>query len=444
MTKSNSKSEKSAAQSSALIDHITGYVTNAISDADEAAATARVAHLREARPEATAEELVQSLIRQKCLQTGAVGAVTSGASLIPGLGTMASLTFGVAADIGMTFKMQAELVLEIAAVYEHQLTPEEKQRIILVVTGISAGSSVALEKVGQQIATKATEQLAQKSALKALPVLGVAASAGTNMAFTYLIGQRAHAYFSLGPEAMGDWSESVRALTGLDERLLIGWLTETTERSWQLASRSVKNAAGAVVVAGQSTGEVIMVQANRVKEIAGGLGQSTVNGISSTTGKMVEAGHWAGASVSNTAKAAAQTTVNTSLKVGETLTGWAGSAATSAVQTGKRAGEGIASGANSTTRAVKQGGRFVKGALSRKKSEVADEELETDQLVAEGDADEEPEIIFSANQAPTETDEVSAKESTSRWPSWLRRSKRNSEQPSSIQEDIADETADDP
>lgn len=200
------KGEKAsdAQKKSGLMDDITEYITNAISDADEAAAAERVARLCENRPEAGAEELVQILIRNKYLQTGAVGAVTSGASLVPGLGTMMALTFGVAADIGMTFKMQAELVLEVAAAYEHLLNPEEKRRVILLVTGISAGANHLLEKAGEQIAKKATERLARKSVTRAIPVIGVAASGGSNMLTTYIIGQRADAYFSRGPEAVGD------------------------------------------------------------------------------------------------------------------------------------------------------------------------------------------------------------------------------------------------
>lgn len=312
MTKSKSSTSKGVnapvkQQTSDLVVGISEYITNAISDADKAAAAERVAKLHAARPEASTEELVQSLIRQKCLQTGAVGAITSGASMIPGLGTMVALTFGVAADIGMTFKMQAELVLEIAAVYKYELSPEEKRRVIMLVTGISAGSSILLEKAGQQIARKASERLAQKSVTKAIPVIGVAASAGANMLFTYIIGQRANAYFGRGPEAVGDWTDDLRAISGVDERILIEWLTETTERSWGLVSSSTQSAAGAVVVAGKSVGEVIVISSNKVSEIVSGTSRGAIQGVSSASGKMVETGRWAGVSVAATASAATET-----------------------------------------------------------------------------------------------------------------------------------------
>ncbi len=176
-----------------VMGDILGLIEQAINNVDEEAAAARVAALRKAYPEASAVDLVELLVKQKCMQTGAVGAITSGAALIPGLGTLVSLTFGVAADIGVTFKMQAELVIEIASVYEHKLTPTEKRNVVMLVTGLSAGATQALRKAGERIAEKAGERLAQKSITKAIPVLGVAASAGTNILFTYAIGQRAQA-----------------------------------------------------------------------------------------------------------------------------------------------------------------------------------------------------------------------------------------------------------
>ncbi|NJL34321.1 MAG: hypothetical protein HC893_11220 [Chloroflexaceae bacterium] len=48
-----------------------------------------------------------------------------------------------------------------------------------------------------------------------------------NVLATYIIGKRAQAYFGLGPEAMGDWGESLRAIVGVDERKIAGWVSET-------------------------------------------------------------------------------------------------------------------------------------------------------------------------------------------------------------------------
>jgi hypothetical protein len=374
------------------MDNVTNYITRSINDADLEAAAKRVATLREKYPTDTPEALANRMIKNKCFQAGAVGAVTSAAAMIPGLGTFAALTFGVAADIGMTFKLQAEMVLEIASAYQHELTPAEKQRVILVVTGVSAGVNQVAQAAGKRIAQKATEQLAQKSVLKAIPFVGAGASAGVNIASTYIIGQRAKSYFSLSPAEMADWNQSARAISGVDERVVTEWLVETTERSWELASINTQNAAGSVIVAGKSTGEVVVISATKVNEVVRSGRQGAVQGLSSVTGKMVETGKWAGASVAATASAAGKSTVDTSKwlaegvasgaiaaggavaagagKMGEiavaarqqTVKG-ASAAAGAAVQTGKKAGEGVATAANKTTQLAAQTGQAVtKGA----------------------------------------------------------------------------------
>lgn len=230
-----------------------------INKADAQAAAQTVETLKNEFPDASTEEIVDLLIRRKCQQAGAVGMVTSGASLIPGIGTVVSMTFGVAADIGMTFKLQAELVLEIAAAYEYPLDEADKQKIILAITGLSAGTEAALQKTGQVVATKASAQLAEKAAAKAIPYLGVAASAGTNSVSTYVIGRRAQAYFSLGPEHMETWKDSLRAVTGIDEQEIASWLSSTTESSWNMLKQGSRSAADSVIVAGQSTGTAVVV-----------------------------------------------------------------------------------------------------------------------------------------------------------------------------------------
>jgi hypothetical protein len=207
-------------------DAIMKTVFGIVSDVDIEAASERVRKLAEEFPEASPQELSQKLIREKCQRTGAVGAATSGTGLIPGLGTAAALTLGVAADIGATFKLQAELVLEIAAVYSYPLTEQEKQQVVMLITGLSVGTAALARRAGQTAAFKIGERFTGRAFLKALPVVGVIGSAGTNVLSTYIIGQRADAYFRLGPEAVGSWGDSVRAITGVDERKIGHWLAE--------------------------------------------------------------------------------------------------------------------------------------------------------------------------------------------------------------------------
>jgi len=113
------------------------------------------------------------------------------------------------------------------------------------------------------------------------------------MVSTYIIGQRAQAYFSLGPDAVGDWGESIRAITGLDERELIAWLAETTERTWRSAGEGARDLADAIVVTGKSAGEMVIVHAARAGDAVADAGRSVVEGAGtalSISGESIGAG----------------------------------------------------------------------------------------------------------------------------------------------------------
>jgi hypothetical protein len=236
-----------------------GQILQAIDQADEAAAAGRVTELRELYPEATAEALVGMLIKQKCLQTGAIGEVVSSASIIPGVGVFVSLLFGAAADVTMTARMQAELVLEIAEAYQRRLDPAEQQRAFIVVAGNSQTAGQLLADKGQAAAQRATAHLSQEAAGPAR--LNVAGTAGANTLTTYLIGRRSATYFQQGAAAVESWPESIAGLTESDESTIVAWLAETTYHSWHLVRKSSRNVTDIVIVAGKSLGEVTVLRA---------------------------------------------------------------------------------------------------------------------------------------------------------------------------------------
>jgi uncharacterized protein (DUF697 family) len=202
------------------------FILERVDDADEAAALERVRALREQHPDWTKDQLVEQLIKRKAQQTAAIGAATAGSGLVPGLGTVVALTIGSVADFGATLRLQTELVLEIGEVHGRRLGPAEKRQVVLLVGGLGAGSGQALSRGGARLSVRLTQRYAQRWIAKAIPFAGIAASAGSNALATYLIGRRAHAYFAIGPAAVGSWAESLRALTGMDERRLTSWLSE--------------------------------------------------------------------------------------------------------------------------------------------------------------------------------------------------------------------------
>jgi hypothetical protein len=232
----------------------------AINMADEAAALERVRKLRELYPEAAPEALVGMLIKQKCLQTGAIGQVSSSSSIIPEVGVFVSLIFGEAADVMMTAKMQAELVLEIATAYqaESQLGEAAKQEALVMVTGSGGNANRLLAEAGSRLAQQATTHLKQIKGTTSTEV-SVTETAGQNLLSTYLIGRRANTYFKLGPEAVAPWAKET--VVAAEEATLTQWLSETTQRSWDLLANSTLNLTDTAIVAGKAIGEVLLVKA---------------------------------------------------------------------------------------------------------------------------------------------------------------------------------------
>jgi hypothetical protein len=233
----NSK-QPSNKQSSDQANWLLKFILDRVSQVDPAKAAARVDELRTQHPDDSPEQLADRLIKTKCQRTGAVGALTSGSALIPGLGTLAATTIGIAADLGTTITLQSELVYELAEVYRVPVDRLNTRQVVMLVTGLSLGAEKVLAVTGAKLGGELAERFSQRWLAKALPVVGVAASAGVNAITTYVVGQRAKAYFEQGPEAVGDWASSLRALTGLDERRVGRWLTEQGR-----AARSIVGAA---------------------------------------------------------------------------------------------------------------------------------------------------------------------------------------------------------
>jgi hypothetical protein len=128
------------------------------------------------------------------------------------------------------------------------LSVEERRNAVLLVTGVTAGTTQLAGRVGQRAALALGERAAARTFAKALPLVGVAASAGLNALTTFVIGKRAEAYFRLEAAELTDTATVVRTLLGVDERAAQAWFAEQARRSWDGA----RNGAAALADAGRS------------------------------------------------------------------------------------------------------------------------------------------------------------------------------------------------
>lgn len=288
---------KKGGMARSIADKTLGYAVKRLSGADPKQAALRVQALKNKHPEYSEIELIEKLIKAKCQKTATVGAATSAASIIPGLGTVLSMTIGFAVDVSSTLKHQSELVLEIAEARGHRLTPNNRNEVILAVMGLSTGISQLSGRAIKGFSYKFGEMASQKWLAKAVPAIGMAASASTNVLSTYIIGKRADAYFMRGPEAMGDLKDNLRALTGVDERKIAQWISEgsrgVAKASASAGARIVhgsKRGLGRVADAGRKAGRAISDTADKVAETGKATGKAIVSGTDKAAGMISRAG----------------------------------------------------------------------------------------------------------------------------------------------------------
>ncbi|MFN8464093.1 MAG: DUF697 domain-containing protein [Caldilineaceae bacterium] len=249
----------------AAVDNVMRTMVGAIEDQHIAAAKARVEGLRTRNPGSTADELADKAIRQKCIDTGGVGVASSLPGLIPGIGSLVVASAGLVVDIRKTMEMQKDLVLELAAIYDREITPADRRNLLLLVGGVDSGNKLVVKAAGEltaKLSLKLSSEFTSKALAKAIPVAGIATSAAVNVVSTYLVGRRAQAYLRADPSLADTWDDALRTLSGVDERELAKWLVASLDQAQGGLLLSAQRLGGAIGTAGRAVGGKVAGPAN--------------------------------------------------------------------------------------------------------------------------------------------------------------------------------------
>lgn len=213
---------------------------------DRAAAQARVDALRRRMPDAPVEELHRMLVQSKCLQTGAVGALSAVADIVPGVGKVAGVFIGPIGDNAMVTAMQAELVLETFAVYNVDLGEAGERFAILAIAATNVGATHASSLVAKLL-TRYTGKIIGGFVFKrALPIARIATVATKNIALTYSIGMRTQAVARFRDAELDEWPKLMRQVTNIDERTLVEWATSAARTAIDQVQDSAKSWVGRI------------------------------------------------------------------------------------------------------------------------------------------------------------------------------------------------------
>lgn len=200
---------------------------DAVTHADRDAAAARVERLRQAHPKAGRDALHKMLVRSKCLQAGAVGALSALTGAIPGVGRLASFALGPLADTALVSVLQAELVLETFALYEFELPAGAEKMAVLGIAATNIGADEIAKRTGQVIAETLGKGLAARLLIKAWPLARIGTAAATNIAVTYAIGSRAQKLCKMRESSLKQWPELMRSAVLINPTQLTDWATKS-------------------------------------------------------------------------------------------------------------------------------------------------------------------------------------------------------------------------
>jgi hypothetical protein len=260
MTESPNSQSGVTSTALAAVDNVMRTMVGTIENEHVAAAKARVEGMRTRHPGATPDELAEKAIRQKCIDTGAIGVASSLPGLIPGVGSMIVASAGLVVDIRKTMEMQKDLVLELAAIYGREITPADRRNLLLLVGGVDSGNKMLVKASGELVAKaslKVSSEFTSKALAKAIPVAGILTSAGVNVVSTYLVGRRAQAYLRADPSLAETWDDALRTLSGVDERELSKWLLASLDQAQGGLAQSAQRLGSAVGSAVGSAGRTL-------------------------------------------------------------------------------------------------------------------------------------------------------------------------------------------
>lgn len=218
----------------------------AMRKADRKAAKERVKALRKRLPDAELEELHRLLVQSKCLQAGAIGALSAVVELVPGAGKLAGVFLGPVIDVATVTALQSELVLETFMLYDVDLGEAGERFAILAIAATNVGATHASSIVAKLLKRYAGALIGGFVLKRALPVAKIATVATKNIALTYAIGMRAQAVARFRNADLDEWPQLMRQVTNIDESTLVEWATSAARTAIDQVQDSARSWVGRV------------------------------------------------------------------------------------------------------------------------------------------------------------------------------------------------------
>ncbi|HAG09331.1 MAG TPA: hypothetical protein DCK87_07225 [Desulfotomaculum sp.] len=158
------------------------------------------------------QELAKKLISEKCFWCALVGVISAIPAIMPGIGTVVAVLFGMILDITLFTYLLVNLIVEIAAVYGRDLTGENYYREVFWAFLLATGTGGLGKSLSRTVVTRMSKDafisLTEKvfitfgirttfrsTLTRIIPFLGLFLAGGLNYRVAKMLGYRAIEYY---------------------------------------------------------------------------------------------------------------------------------------------------------------------------------------------------------------------------------------------------------
>lgn len=166
------------------------------------------------------------LLQSACLKAGTAAAISTITSKVPFLGRLTPVILGSVGEQLVLAKIQQQLVKDIIALYQLELTDIEERGVILLATAANIGATQLSKRTVEQLVKQLGGRLYRPVLSRVLPIASVTTEIAAAIASTYAIGKRAQALCRLPGTGMRDLGQLLRSLTGIEQSRLFKWSGE--------------------------------------------------------------------------------------------------------------------------------------------------------------------------------------------------------------------------
>ena len=169
------------------------------------------------------------LLQTACLKAGTASAIGTITRKVPLLGKVAPSLFGADSEAFSLGRLQHELVREVIALYDLELSELEERGVILLATAVTENAQQLPRQMVERIVTQLGGRYLQPVASRILPLASLVTDIAGAIAGTHAVGKRAQALCNL--PGSGNLGDLLRGLSGIDERRLFAWSGEALKHA---------------------------------------------------------------------------------------------------------------------------------------------------------------------------------------------------------------------